>query len=78
MKIPGALSDFLELKPKLEESVLGLNGWAPGDRPHMVGLVYYSFRIMIAIGMFLAALAVITMLQWLRGKLSEDVITDNT
>jgi cytochrome d ubiquinol oxidase subunit I len=71
------LSYLLELKPRLDEPVLGLKEWAPEDRPHQVGLVYYSFRTMIAIGMFLAALAVVTMLQWLRGQLSEDKIADN-
>ncbi|MEO1207952.1 MAG: cytochrome ubiquinol oxidase subunit I [Cyanobacteria bacterium J06638_20] len=77
IKIPGALSYLLELKPKLTEPVLGLKEWAPRDRPHMVGLIYYSFRIMVGIGLFLAALATLTMLQWLRGKLSETDITDN-
>lgn len=77
IKIPGALSYLLELKPQLDKPVLGLKEWAPEDRPHQVGLVYYSFRTMIAIGMFLAALAVVTMLQWLRGQLSEDKITEN-
>jgi len=33
----------------------------------MVGLLYYSFRIMIAIGFFLAGLMSITLIQWLRG-----------
>lgn len=77
IKVPGALSYLLELKPRLDEPVLGLKEWAPEDRPHMVGLVYYSFRIMIAIGMFLAALAIVTMGQWLRGKLKDDMITSN-
>lgn len=75
IKIPGALSYLLELKPTLSEPVLGLKEWSPADRPHMVGLIYYSFRIMVGIGMALATLAVITMLQWLRGKLSEEGIS---
>ncbi len=77
IKVPGALSYLLELKPTLTEPVLGLKEWAPEDRPHMIGLVYYSFRTMIAIGMFLAALALFTAFQWARGKLSESEITDN-
>lgn len=77
IKIPGALSYLLELKPKLTEPVLGLKEWAPENRPHMVGLIYYSFRIMVGIGLFLAALAALTMVQWLRGKLSTDTITKN-
>jgi cytochrome d ubiquinol oxidase subunit I len=78
IKVPGALSYLLELKPTLKEPVLGLKEWAPEDRPHMVGLVYYSFRIMIAIGMFFAALAVFTVLQCARGKLPESDIRKNT
>lgn len=76
IKIPGALSYLLELKPTLKEPVLGLKEWAPENRPHMVGLIYYSFRIMVGIGLLLAAIAVVTMLQWLRGKLTERDISD--
>jgi cytochrome d ubiquinol oxidase subunit I len=71
IKVPYALGYLLEMKPKLSEPVYGLKEWPYEDRPHMVGLVYYSFRIMIAIGLFLAALAAVTLLQWLRGQLSE-------
>ncbi|MDB9525614.1 cytochrome ubiquinol oxidase subunit I [Oscillatoria sp. CS-180] len=77
IKVPGALSYLLELKPRLTEPVLGLKEWTPENRPGMVGTVYYAFRTMIAIGMVLAALAVITMLQWLRGKLAESEIANN-
>lgn len=77
IKVPGALSYLLELKPTLDEPVLGLKEWAPEDRPSMVGMVYYSFRIMSGIGVYLALLAIATMIWWLRGKLSEDTITDN-
>jgi cytochrome d ubiquinol oxidase subunit I len=40
----------------------------------MVGLVYYSFRIMSGIGFFLVGLMVWSVVQWLRGKLSKDEI----
>lgn len=70
IKIPGALSYLLELKPTLDNPVQGLKSWSPGDRPHAVGLIYYSFRIMVGIGMFLAGLMAVTVLQWFRGKLS--------
>ena len=75
ISIPGLLSYILEVKPKLSEPVQGLKAYAPEDRPHMVGLIYYSFRIMIAIGVFLAALMAVTVLQWWRGKLSAENIT---
>ena len=75
ISIPGLLSYILEIKPQLSEPVQGLKAYAPEDRPHMVGLIYYSFRIMIAIGVFLAALMGVTVLQWWRGKLSPENIT---
>jgi cytochrome bd ubiquinol oxidase subunit I len=75
LKIPGALSYILELKPTLEQPVQGLKSWPPANRPHMVGLIYYSFRIMVGIGLFLAALMAVTMVQWLRGQLSAITIT---
>lgn len=73
--VPNALGFILEFKPKLSEPVLGLKEWRPQDRPHLLGLVYYSFRIMIAIGFFLAAVMAVSVLQWLRGKLSRENIT---
>jgi cytochrome bd ubiquinol oxidase subunit I len=76
--IPQALGLILELKPQLSEPVQGLKAFAPEDRPHQVGLIYYSFRIMIAIGMFFAALMAVSTLQWLRGKLSDEQISQQT
>ena len=75
ISIPGLLSYILEIKPKLSEPVLGLKDFAPEDRPHQIGLVYYAFRIMIAIGFVLAGLMGISVLQWLRGKLKEESIS---
>ncbi|MGQ9871830.1 cytochrome ubiquinol oxidase subunit I [Leptodesmis sp.] len=76
VKIPGALSYLLELKPALDEPVKGLKEWEPANRPHMIGLIYYSFRIMSGIGMFFAALMGISVIQWLRGKLAAGAITE--
>jgi cytochrome d ubiquinol oxidase subunit I len=78
IKVPGALSYLLELKPKLDQPVQGLKSWAPENRPHMVGLIYYSFRIMVAIGLFLATLMAVTVVQWLRGKLSGEAIAQQS
>jgi cytochrome d ubiquinol oxidase subunit I len=75
IKIPGALSYLLELKPTLEKPVQGLKSWTPENRPKMVGLIYYSFRIMVGIGLFFAALMSVTTLQWLRGKLAPETIS---
>ena len=78
IKIPKALGYLLELKPKLSEPVRGLMSYAPEDRPHMVGLVYYSFRTMVGIGLFLAALMAGTVLQWLRGQFEDSKIARQT
>jgi cytochrome d ubiquinol oxidase subunit I len=74
VKIPGALSYLLELKPKLDRQVLGLKTWSSANRPHLVGLIYYSFRIMVAIGLFLAGLVFWSGVQWLWGKWSNEAI----
>lgn len=74
VKVPGALSYLLELKPTLDEPVKGLKEWQPANRPHMIGLIYYSFRIMSGIGMFFAALMTVSVIQWLRGKLAAAAI----
>ncbi|GAB4331040.1 MAG: cytochrome ubiquinol oxidase subunit I [Leptolyngbyaceae cyanobacterium] len=74
VKVPGALSYLLELKPTLDEPVKGLKEWEPANRPHMIGLIYYSFRIMSGIGMFFAALMTVSVIQWLRGKLAAAAI----
>lgn len=75
ISIPNTLGYILELKPILTEPVRGLKEWEPQNRPHMVGLIYYSFRTMIAIGFFLAGLMLVSLLQWLRGKLSPENIS---
>jgi cytochrome d ubiquinol oxidase subunit I len=74
IKIPQALGYILEFKPKLSEPVQGLKTWQPGDRPRMVGLIYYAFRIMSGIGFFLAGLMLLSVVQWRRGKLSDGAI----
>lgn len=73
--IPNALGYILEFKKELSSPVRGLKEWKPEDRPHLVALIYYAFRTMIAIGFFLAGLMSISVLQWLRGKLKQENIT---
>ncbi|AFY75312.1 cytochrome bd-type quinol oxidase, subunit 1 [Synechococcus sp. PCC 7502] len=75
IKIPNGLGYILEFKKNLTEPVLGLKEWKSEDRPRMVGLVYYSFRIMSGIGFFLVGLMLWSVVQWLRGKLAEGAIT---
>ncbi|ELS34533.1 MULTISPECIES: cytochrome ubiquinol oxidase subunit I [Pseudanabaena] len=74
IRIPNGLGYILEFKKNLAEPVLGLKEWKPEDRPRMVGLVYYSFRIMSGIGFFLVGLMLWSVIQWLRGKLSMNAI----
>lgn len=76
--VPNALGFILEFKQKLSEPVLGLKEWKPEDRPRMVGLIYYSFRVMVAIGFYFAALMAFSAIQWIRGKLSADNIAQQT
>jgi cytochrome d ubiquinol oxidase subunit I len=73
--IPNGLGYILEFKKNLSEPVRGLKSWAPSNRPRMVGLIYYSFRIMSGIGFFLAGLMLWSVLQWLLGNLSLEKIS---
>jgi cytochrome d ubiquinol oxidase subunit I len=72
--VPNALGYILEFKKNLSEPVQGLKEWKPEDRPHLVGLIYYSFRVMVAIGFYLAGLMTWSVIQWVRGKLSGENI----
>jgi cytochrome bd ubiquinol oxidase subunit I len=74
--IPKALGYILEFKPNLTEPVLGLKEWPTQDRPRMVGLIYYSFRVMSGIGFFLAGLMLWSVWQWLRGNLAPEKIVN--
>lgn len=73
--IPQGLGYILEFKSKLSQPVLGLKEWKPENRPPMVGLIFYSFRIMAGIGFFLVGLMLWSLIQWLRGKLNSDNIS---
>ena len=72
--VPNGLGYILELKKNLTEPVLGLKEWQPSDRPRLVGLIYYCFRIMIGIGFALAVLMGLSVLYWLLGKFSPEKI----
>lgn len=76
ISIPNGLGYILEFKKNLSEPVLGLKEWQPEDRPRMVGLIYYSFRLMSGIGFFLAGLMGISVIQWLRGKFSSEAMPE--
>ncbi len=66
--IPGLAS--LILKHDVSGVVPGLKDWAPEDRPP-VAVVFWSFRVMVGIGVLMLAVAVISLfLRW-RGTLYE-------
>ncbi|MGZ9033002.1 MAG: cytochrome ubiquinol oxidase subunit I, partial [Rhodospirillales bacterium] len=48
----------------------GLKEWAPQDRPY-VPLVFWSFRIMVGIGLIMLAMALISVVLRLRGRLHD-------
>ncbi|MGF1576875.1 MAG: cytochrome ubiquinol oxidase subunit I [Cyanophyceae cyanobacterium] len=76
LEVPYGLGLILDLNPILQKPVLGLKDYAPVDRPPMIPLIYYSFRLMVGIGFFLVALVLVSVLQWLRGKLADEVIAE--
>jgi cytochrome bd ubiquinol oxidase subunit I len=51
-----------------EHPVRGLNEFAPADRPP-VNIVFETYHAMVAIGMGLIGLALLSVVQWARGKL---------
>ncbi|MCJ2541689.1 cytochrome ubiquinol oxidase subunit I [Thermostichus vulcanus] len=78
LEVPYGLGLILDLQPNLQKPVLGLKDFAPENRPPLIPLIYYSFRVMVGIGFFLAALMLVSTVQWLRGKLADDQITGQT
>ncbi len=76
LEVPYGLGLILDLNPTLQKPVLGLKEFAPADRPPLIPLIYYSFRIMVGIGFFLAALMMVSVVQWIRGKLADDQIAE--
>lgn len=74
--VPNALGYILEFQKELSEPVIGLKDFPSENRPSLIPLIYYSFRVMIAIGFFFSGLMLISVIQWLRGLLKEDNITE--
>jgi cytochrome d ubiquinol oxidase subunit I len=70
LSVPGAFSWILETRPQHSQPLRGLNSWPTDQRPHMVGLLFYAFRVMVAIGLAATALMALSLLLWWRGGLS--------
>jgi cytochrome d ubiquinol oxidase subunit I len=68
--VPGAFSWILETRPQLSQPLRGLNSWPADQRPHLVGLLFYAFQVMVAIGLAAPALMALSLLLWWRGDLS--------
>ncbi len=58
----------LILTHEMDGEVPGLKEWAPEERPHMA-TVFWSFRVMVGIGLIMIAVALTGAVQGLRGKL---------
>jgi cytochrome bd ubiquinol oxidase subunit I len=69
VKIPGFLSFLVYFDAS--KSVTGLNDFAPEDRPP-VNLVFQTYHIMIALGMFFIAFTLIGLFLLWRGKLFDN------
>lgn len=72
LSVPGGFSWLLEGRPRLSREVRGLTSWPVDQRPRMVGLLFYSFRVMAGIGIAVTGLMLITLLLWWRRGLSAE------
>jgi cytochrome d ubiquinol oxidase subunit I len=70
--VPGGFSWVLEGRGSLSREVRGLASWRADERPRMVGLLFYSFRLMVAVGLGIAALVAVTLWTWWRRGLSAE------
>ncbi len=67
LRVPGGLSMLLHFNPK--EAVIGLNAFAPEDRPKAVNAIFQFYHLMVAIGMALIGLTLLASFFLWRGKL---------
>ncbi|WP_374089083.1 cytochrome ubiquinol oxidase subunit I [Methylomicrobium lacus] len=58
LSIPNALS--LIATHSLDGQVKGLKAFAPADQPPAIGLIFYSFRVMLVAGLAIAALTAVS------------------
>lgn len=57
--------------------VQGLTSFAKADQPPAMPLIFYSFRLMVMIGMAFLGLTLWTSVVWFKGQLSPECIGDN-
>ncbi len=70
IEIPNVLS--LIATHRLDGRVTGLKAFAPADRPPAMPLLYYSFRIMVAIGFWFVFLMLWSVWAWRKGHLTAE------
>ncbi len=69
LKIPGGLSFLTHYD--FDAKIVGLNHFAPEDRPSALNAIFQFYHLMIAIGMTLIGLSLLGVFYWWRGKLFE-------
>jgi len=71
LSIPHGLS--LIVNHSLVGKVVGLKDFVPADQPPAIPLIFYTFRVMIALGFAMTGLALVSaMLWWRRRKTADD------
>ncbi len=68
--IPGVLS--LLATHRLTGQVTGLKAFPPADQPPALPLLFYAFRLMVAIGFYVLALMLWSVWLWYRGELTAE------
>lgn len=72
LAIPGILG--LIVAGDMDAKVQGLEEWSPQDQPDALPALFYGFRLMVAIGVYLLAVALFSAWLWMRGRLQADDI----
>jgi cytochrome d ubiquinol oxidase subunit I len=67
LEVPTVLSIITHRRP--EASVAGLASFKPDERPDNIGLLYYSYHLMVGLGTIFIALMGVAMLWLVRGRL---------
>ena len=57
--------------------VPGLKSFPKADQPSAIPLIFYSFRVMVVIGVAFLGLMLWTLIAWLKGQLSSELICNN-
>jgi cytochrome d ubiquinol oxidase subunit I len=75
ISIPNGLS--LLATHSLEGKVTGLKAYPQADQPPALPLIYYAFRLMVAIGLWFFLLTGWSLWAWWRGKLTTEQVLKN-